>query len=53
MQIAGVDGIAVKDKDTDGQIEMDANQIRAGTGYTNLEIYLGWLVGDFPGPKNK
>jgi hypothetical protein len=31
----------------------DANQRRDGTGYTNLEVYLGWLVGDFPNPKNK
>lgn len=22
-----------------------------GDGYTNLEEYLGWLVGEFPDPK--
>jgi hypothetical protein len=30
----------------------DANRVGAG-GYTNLEIYLGWLVGEFPDPKGK
>jgi pectate lyase len=26
----------------------DANEIRGADGYTNLERYLGWLVGEFP-----
>jgi hypothetical protein len=29
----------------------DANQDRNGDGYTNLEEYLGWLVGEFPDPE--
>lgn len=28
----------------------DAQQDRDGDGYTNLEEYLGWLVGEFPDP---
>ena len=28
----------------------DANADRDGDGYTNLEEYLGWLVGEFPDP---
>ena len=28
----------------------DAHQDRDGDGYTNLEEYLGWLVGEFPDP---
>jgi pectate lyase len=28
----------------------DANQYRGDDGYTNLEKYLGWLVGEFPEP---
>ena len=31
----------------------DANEIRDETGYTNLEVYLGWLVGEFSDPKAK
>ena len=30
----------------------DANATRGGDGYTNLEKYLGWLVGEFPDPKS-
>ncbi|MCX7865774.1 MAG: hypothetical protein N2438_01420 [Limisphaera sp.] len=29
---------------------VDAQQDRNGDGYTNLEEYLGWLVGEFPDP---
>jgi hypothetical protein len=29
----------------------DANRVRDERGWTNLEIYLGWLVGEFPDPK--
>lgn len=29
----------------------DAQQDRDGDGYTNLEEYLGWLVGEFPDPE--
>jgi hypothetical protein len=29
----------------------DGNTDRDGDGYTNLEEYLGWLVGEFTGPK--
>ena len=31
----------------------DANADPDGTGYTNLERYLGWLVGEFPDLKEK
>ncbi len=29
----------------------DANFVRNADGYTNLEVYLGWLVGEFPNVK--
>jgi len=29
----------------------DGNADRDGDGYTNLEEYLGWLVGEFPDSK--
>jgi hypothetical protein len=31
----------------------DANEIAGADGYTNLERYLGWLVGEFPEPQTK
>jgi pectate lyase len=31
----------------------DANEVRDERGYTNLEVYLGWLVGEFGDPKAK
>jgi hypothetical protein len=31
---------------------VDGNGDRNTDGYTNLEEYLGWLVGEFPDPKN-